>query len=485
MRAPSVPLTLVVAVLVGLGSACATAAGRARAPRRRHAEDHGRSATRSSRPRAGRVAVRGPATILEAPEGGLAHRARRRAQARGRRRRASPPRWAAYKPDAQWPLKVANDRRRQGRLVASQAYYATRPRRTRSATSAPTCSCANDVWTVAIYDMAQAVGEKRGAQVGADLRQAAAEGLRARVVRRQEGAHARRRRASRQLAKFVETAHEAHRRAGRLGRPRAGRQGRVRRRLRRARARQAGEGRRRHALHDRVEHQGADDAAARQARRREEADVGHAGDDAAAVVQARRRRHDEPGAGQAPDLRLHRPAAPGLRVAASSSRASRRTARWRRSARCSRRASSASCSSTRTRWPRPPASSAATSRIPKLELGAAYDEAMQTLVFDPLGMTSTTFDFARALPGNFAPPHAPDIDGKPALAVMRAQLLDHPGASRRRRVEHRQRHAEVRADGARRGQAAGRQALHREGRAARAPRAAGRRSARTRPTAWA
>jgi CubicO group peptidase (beta-lactamase class C family) len=33
--------------------------------------------------------------------------------------------------------------------------------------------------------------------------------------------------------------------------------------------------------------------------------------------------------------------------------------------------------------------------FPKLELGAAYDKAMQTLVFDPLGMKSTTFDYAK------------------------------------------------------------------------------------------
>jgi CubicO group peptidase (beta-lactamase class C family) len=55
---------------------------------------------------------------------------------------------------------------------------------------------------------------------------------------------------------------------------------------------------------------------------------------------------------------------------------------------------------------------------PKLELGAAYDKAMQTLVFDPLGMTSTTFDYAKALRANHAMPHGIDIDGKPARAAM-------------------------------------------------------------------
>jgi CubicO group peptidase (beta-lactamase class C family) len=56
--------------------------------------------------------------------------------------------------------------------------------------------------------------------------------------------------------------------------------------------------------------------------------------------------------------------------------------------------------------------------FPKLEIGAAYDEAMRTRVLEPLGMTSTTFDFARALKGNHAMAHAPDIDGKAAIALM-------------------------------------------------------------------
>ncbi|HEX6107725.1 MAG TPA: serine hydrolase domain-containing protein [Gemmatimonadales bacterium] len=56
--------------------------------------------------------------------------------------------------------------------------------------------------------------------------------------------------------------------------------------------------------------------------------------------------------------------------------------------------------------------------FPGLEVGAAYDSAMQTRVFDPLGMKATTFDYAAALRGNHAMPHAPDIAGKPAPAVM-------------------------------------------------------------------
>jgi CubicO group peptidase (beta-lactamase class C family) len=55
---------------------------------------------------------------------------------------------------------------------------------------------------------------------------------------------------------------------------------------------------------------------------------------------------------------------------------------------------------------------------PSMELGAAYDEAMRTRVYEPLGMNATTFDFARALASNHATAHAPDVTGKPAHAVM-------------------------------------------------------------------
>ena len=65
---------------------------------------------------------------------------------------------------------------------------------------------------------------------------------------------------------------------------------------------------------------------------------------------------------------------------------------------------------------------------PKMELGAAYDKAMQKKVFDPLGMKSTTFDYARALAGNHATPHGDNIDGKPTVANNGDQLFDRAGA---------------------------------------------------------
>jgi CubicO group peptidase (beta-lactamase class C family) len=63
---------------------------------------------------------------------------------------------------------------------------------------------------------------------------------------------------------------------------------------------------------------------------------------------------------------------------------------------------------------------------PNKELGAAYDEAMQKKVFDPLGMKSTTFDYARALAGNHATPHGDDIDGKPSVASMAINYSIYP-----------------------------------------------------------
>jgi CubicO group peptidase (beta-lactamase class C family) len=56
---------------------------------------------------------------------------------------------------------------------------------------------------------------------------------------------------------------------------------------------------------------------------------------------------------------------------------------------------------------------------PTLELGAAFDKAMQSLVFGPLKMSSTTFDFKKGQGGNAAVPHAPDVDGKQTLALAK------------------------------------------------------------------
>lgn len=65
---------------------------------------------------------------------------------------------------------------------------------------------------------------------------------------------------------------------------------------------------------------------------------------------------------------------------------------------------------------------------PGSELGAGYDRAMQALVFDPLGMRDTTFDYAKAQTGDYAAPHGYDIDHK--VRVMGMGLNDTIVASR-------------------------------------------------------
>ena len=65
---------------------------------------------------------------------------------------------------------------------------------------------------------------------------------------------------------------------------------------------------------------------------------------------------------------------------------------------------------------------------PGTELGAGYDKAMQSLVFDPLGMQDTTFDYAKAQTGDYAAPHGYDIGHE--VEVMGMDLNDTIVASR-------------------------------------------------------
>ena len=55
---------------------------------------------------------------------------------------------------------------------------------------------------------------------------------------------------------------------------------------------------------------------------------------------------------------------------------------------------------------------------PGRELGAAYDEAMEQMVLRPLGMKRSTFDFTKAMHGNYARPHDVDFDGRIVLGSM-------------------------------------------------------------------
>lgn len=71
----------------------------------------------------------------------------------------------------------------------------------------------------------------------------------------------------------------------------------------------------------------------------------------------------------------------------------------------------------------------ARSLYPGKEVGAAYDQAMQTKVFDPLGMKTATFDFDHAERTQHASPHGNNVSGKPAVAssaVLRYIRPDRP-----------------------------------------------------------
>jgi CubicO group peptidase (beta-lactamase class C family) len=111
------------------------------------------------------LVVRGPATILEAPEGGsfvaLVDMPSKDAP---RADDAVAAAWSVYKPDAAWPLKVRTSNADRDGWTDRWSYsYQTSPNEKRDV--GVDVRRANDVWTVAIYDMAHAVGEKRGAQV--------------------------------------------------------------------------------------------------------------------------------------------------------------------------------------------------------------------------------------------------------------------------------------------------------------------------------
>src|SRR6186997_2098783 len=109
-----------------------------------------------------RVEVKGQMTLLTPPEGDshIALIDLKASDADSAVKAA----WAAYRPDAKWPLKVANDFPDKDGWTNLRDYsYQTSPNEKRDV--GVSTMRANDTWTVTIYDMAQAVGEKRGAQV--------------------------------------------------------------------------------------------------------------------------------------------------------------------------------------------------------------------------------------------------------------------------------------------------------------------------------
>ncbi len=168
------------------------------------------------------IAVRGPATILEAPEGGsyLAFVDVKAPDADA----AVAAAWAAYKPEARWPLKVTTDAPDKDGWTNRRAYdYQTSPNEKRDV--AAYSRRAGEVWTVIIYDMAQAVGEKRSAAVSLVFGRLLPKGY-ARESFAGKKAHRLDAERLARLARLGRDGHEGTGRAGRGGRPRAGRRDR-------------------------------------------------------------------------------------------------------------------------------------------------------------------------------------------------------------------------------------------------------------------
>jgi hypothetical protein len=108
------------------------------------------------------IRVNGPATILTAPEGG-SWVAVVDVQATGPDE-ALAAAWKAYKPDAKWPIKVTHDLSDQDGWSRRRVYeYRTSPNEKRGVAALISYSGSN--WNVVIEDLADAVAEKRGAQV--------------------------------------------------------------------------------------------------------------------------------------------------------------------------------------------------------------------------------------------------------------------------------------------------------------------------------
>src|SRR5262245_37025125 len=109
------------------------------------------------------VTVKGPATLVAAPEGDswialVDVDVAKDADA------AVAAAWAAHKPDHKWPLKVSNDVPDRDGWSKQKGYdYQTSPNEKRSVQAL--ARFAQGRWTVAIFDLSDAVGEKRLAQV--------------------------------------------------------------------------------------------------------------------------------------------------------------------------------------------------------------------------------------------------------------------------------------------------------------------------------
>jgi CubicO group peptidase (beta-lactamase class C family) len=359
------------------------------------------------------VAVRGPATIVEAPEGGswiaLVDVTAADADA------AVAEAWKAYKPDAKWPLKVTHDMPDRDGWTKTRVYdYQTSPNEKRDVGAR--ASFANGRWTVVIYDMAQAVGEKRGGQVALIFDRLQPKGY---VRETFAGKKANTLDAARlaELGRFIETGQKELKVPGvSLGIVQGGKT-----------VFSGGFGVRELGKPDKVD----GDTLMMIASNTKALTTLLL----ARLVAEGKMTWDTPVTSLLPSFKLGDADTTKKvlvrQLICACTGLPRQDFEWLFEYKDVTPEKALATLGTMQptskfgelfQYSNPMAGAAGFTGghvlYPDMELGAAYDKAMQTQVFDPLGMKSTTFDYAKAQAGDHAAPHSPDIDGKPALAVM-------------------------------------------------------------------
>jgi len=410
--------TILVACL-SIGAACSPArdkAGAAPAASERLTADTPRNTVEGATfiaPAEWSVSVRGPATILEPPEGD-SHIALVDVHA-PTSDSAVALAWAAYKPDARWPLKVVNPVPDKDGWTDQRNYsYQTSPNEKRGVGVGT--ARAGDTWTVAIYDMADAVGEKRAGAVSLIFDRLHPKGYKPESFAGRT-AHALDAERLGQLGAFVEQALKE------TGVPGAAvgivQGGKV---------------------------VFADGFGVRELGRKEKPDAGTMFMIAsntkalttlmlARLVDQKKLTWDTPVTTLLPTFRLGDSATTRQvlvrHLICACTGLPRQDLEWLMEFKTATAESTMATLATMQptsrfgeafQYSNPMAGAAGFIgghvAYPALELGRAYDEVMRTQVFGPLGMTATTFDYARALAGNHASPHEASIDGKPSVASM-------------------------------------------------------------------
>jgi CubicO group peptidase (beta-lactamase class C family) len=353
--------------------------------------------------------VDGPATILEAPEGNS--RLALVDVKADTAEEAVDLAWKAYRPEKPWPLKVATDGADRDGWTKIRTFEYQVPPNEKRAVLAMT-RFANEMWTVVLYDMSEAVGEKRGSQVAVVLGRLLPKG---REKESFAGKKAHRLDAARvaELGKFVETARTA------LGVPGVSfglvQDGKV--------VFAGGSGVRELGKPAKVD---ADTRFIIASNTKALTTLM-----LAKLVEEKRMTWDTPAASLFASFKLGDPDTTRRvlvkHLICACTGMPRQDLEWIFEFDDATPASAMETLGTMKptsdfgalyQYSNPLAAAAGfiggAVAYPKLELGRAYDEAMRTRVFGPLGMRSTTFDFKRAQTGNFAVAHSPDIWGKPA-----------------------------------------------------------------------